>query len=144
MAACRERAISLSCSRRGAAAQDFGEPELADGTLHVGNLALAWSRRLDPLRWLAADTADHVGVSQGLGRPQAGLHAQSRGQRLDHARVQRRRPAGGLEGRCPLPSWVAGRSIDRVRELVKEYERSEGMMAVCWRCLWDQSRSLGW
>lgn len=80
-----------------AAAENLGKPELADGTLHVSNLALSGCGRLDPLGRLAADTAYHVGMSEGLGSALLGLVAEGRGNGLCDARVERRGPAGDQE-----------------------------------------------
>ena len=48
------------------ASQDFREPELANCTLHVPNLALSGRRSSNPLRRFSAYTTHHVGVGQGL------------------------------------------------------------------------------
>ncbi len=76
------------------APQDLGQPELADSTLHVANLALSRWRSLNPLRRLAANTADHVGMGQRLRRSLLRLDVERRGNRLGDAGVERRRPAG--------------------------------------------------
>lgn len=80
-----------------AAAENLGQPELADGTLHVANLALSGRRCLDPLRGLTANTADHVGMGERLGRALLGLGGESRGDGLGDAGVQRRGAAGDDE-----------------------------------------------
>jgi hypothetical protein len=80
-----------------AASKDLREPELTDGTLHVANLALRGSRRLDPLRRLTADTAYHVGMGESLGSTLLGLVAERRGDWLRDARVQGRGTAGNQE-----------------------------------------------
>lgn len=79
----------------GTGAENLWQPELADGALHVCDLALCWLRGLDPLRRFPANTANHVGVSQGLWSALSGLHAQSGGQGLGYARVKRRSAIGG-------------------------------------------------
>ena len=66
----------------GAAAQDLGEIELAHCSLHVADLALSRRGRLDPLRGLAADTADEVGIGESLGRTLRSLYVERRGDRL--------------------------------------------------------------
>lgn len=74
-----------------AAAQDLGEPELADGTLHVCDLALSGLGSASPLRGLTTDTTDHVGMGQGLGGTLARLGTvHGGGHWLDDARMQRR------------------------------------------------------
>lgn len=77
-----------------AAAEDLRQPELPDSALHVSNLALSWGRGLDPLRRLAANTTDHVGMCECLGRPLLGFGVEGRRDGLCDSRVQRRRPAG--------------------------------------------------
>lgn len=77
-----------------AATQNLRKPELTDGTLHVANLALSGSGSLDPLRWFAANTANHVGMGKRLGSSLLGFDVQSRGNRLCDTRVQRRSTAG--------------------------------------------------
>ena len=49
------------------ASKNFGQPELADGVLHVSNLSLRWLRCLDPLGGLPPNTAYHVCVSECFG-----------------------------------------------------------------------------
>jgi len=73
-----------------AAAQNLGKPELANCTLHVANLALGRSRSLDPLRWLAANTANHVRMRECFGRPLLRLNSKSRGDRLGDTGVKGR------------------------------------------------------
>lgn len=65
-----------------AATKNLGQPELANGALHVLNFPLDWRGRLDPLGWLTAHTTDHIGMSQGLGGALGGLQVQCRGNRL--------------------------------------------------------------
>jgi hypothetical protein len=81
-----------------ATSQDLGEPELTDGTLHVLNLPLRRRRRLDPLCWLSANTADHVGMGEGLGGSLRGFQVERGWNWLGDARVQRRGTAGDDEG----------------------------------------------
>ena len=76
-----------------AATEDLGEPELADGTLHVANLALGRRGSLHPLGGLTADTADHVSMGEGLGSTLLRLDVQRGGDRLGDSRVQGRRAA---------------------------------------------------
>lgn len=100
------------------APQDLGQPELADGTLHVGDLALGRRRGLHPLGGLAADTADHVGMGEGLGRPLGlGLLAERRRDGLGDAGVQRRGATGDDErGILIAGRWtVAGSGADEGR-----------------------------
>lgn len=89
---CSGNFIVLFQSR--AAAQNLGKPELPNGTLHVANLALSWGRSLDPLRRLATNAADHVGMCKRLGSSLLRLYIQSRRNRLRDARVQRGSTAG--------------------------------------------------
>lgn len=77
-----------------ATAKDLRQPKLADGALHVPNLALSWGRGLDPLGRLAANTTDHVGMCKRLGRPLLGFGVEGRGDGLCDSRMQRRSPAG--------------------------------------------------
>nr|POE72015.1 hypothetical protein CFP56_11891 [Quercus suber] len=95
------------------APQDLGQPELADGALHVGNLALDGLRCLDPLRGLAADATDHVGMGEGLGGTLHGFGGvHGRGQWLHDPRVQR----GGAVGDDEVVVVVGGSVRDaRVR-----------------------------
>jgi hypothetical protein len=86
----------------GAATQNLRKPELANGTLHVTDLALSRGGSLDPLRGLTANTAYHVSMGEGLGRPLLGLHVESRGNRLSNPRVERRGPAGDNEAGVTL------------------------------------------
>ena len=51
----------------GTAAQDFGEPELSHGSLHVADLALGRDGGSDPLGWFSSHSADHVGMGEGAG-----------------------------------------------------------------------------
>lgn len=69
----------------GAATEDFGQPKLAYGSLHVLNLALDRGGSLDPLRGLATNTAYHVGMGQGLGCSLDRLQVESRGDGLSDA-----------------------------------------------------------
>lgn len=85
-----------------AAPQDLGQPELGHGALHVLDLALRRRRGLHPLGGLAADTADHVGMGEGLGGPLGGLRADVGGRGLRDARVQRRGAAGDGDGALSL------------------------------------------
>lgn len=87
-----------------AATQNLGQPELANGTLHVLNLPLYWCWRLDPLGWLTANTTDHVGMGQGLWRALCGLQVQCRGNWLGDTRMQRRRATGDNERSVGLVS----------------------------------------
>jgi hypothetical protein len=80
-----------------AASEDLRKPELTNGTLHVANLALRGSRRLDPLRWLTANTAYHVGMCESLGSTLLGLVAERRGNWLRDTGVQRRGTARNQE-----------------------------------------------
>ena len=50
-----------------AAAEDLWKPELADGTLHVLNTSLDGCWSANPLRRFAPNTADHIGMGEGLG-----------------------------------------------------------------------------
>jgi hypothetical protein len=81
----------------GAAAQDLGKPELANGALHVANLALGRTRCLDPLRRLAANTTDHVGMGEGLWSTLLRLDVESRRDWLCNSRVKRRGATGNHE-----------------------------------------------
>lgn len=74
-----------------AAPKDLGEPELADGALHMANLALGRDRCLDPLGWLPTHTTYHVGMSEGLWRSSLpGLaNVQCRWERLCDPRMER-------------------------------------------------------
>jgi hypothetical protein len=72
----------------------------------VADLALCGRRSLDPLRGLAANTADHIGMSESLGSTLLGLHVESGGNRLRNARVQRGCPAGNQE--VLISALVAG------------------------------------
>ena len=85
-----------------AASQDLWQPELADGALHVSNLALGRLRCLDPLRGLSAHTAYHVRMRERLGRPLIGLGAQLRGNWLRDARVEGGGSAGHHERVVPM------------------------------------------
>lgn len=76
------------------ATQDFWQPELANSSLHMADFALGRRGSPDPLRWLAANTAYHVGVSERLGGALLGFGVEARGNRLCNARVQRRSSAG--------------------------------------------------
>jgi len=80
-----------------AAAQDFWEPECANCTLHVANLALARCGCLDPLRGLSSYTTYHIGMGQCLGAPRALLDVECRWKRLGDPRMKRRGPAGDDE-----------------------------------------------
>lgn len=81
----------------GAATQDLGQPELSNGALHVSNLALRGRRRLDPLRGLAADTADHVRMRESLWGPLLGLGGESSRRGLGDSGVKRGSAAGDQE-----------------------------------------------
>lgn len=48
------------------AAQDFWKPELAHRALHMLDLAMCRRRCFHPLRWLPANTTNHVGMGQCL------------------------------------------------------------------------------
>lgn len=78
----------------GTAPQNLGQPELADGALHMADLPLGGGRSADPLRRLTTNTTDHVGMSQGLGGSLGGLGADLRGNRLGDAGMQRRGATG--------------------------------------------------
>jgi len=75
-----------------AATQDLWKPELANGTLHVGDLPLRGRRRFHPLRRLSANTTHHICVGQSLGSSLARLDIQCGGKRLCDPRVQRGGP----------------------------------------------------
>jgi hypothetical protein len=77
-----------------AASKNLGKPELTDSTLHMLDLAVCWSRCLDPLGWLTANTTYHVGMSESLRRWSVVRLGDSSGQGLSDTRVQRGRPAG--------------------------------------------------
>lgn len=78
-----------------AASEDLGQPELADSTLHVADFALRWRGRLDPLRRLAANATDHVGMGQSLGGALLGLVVgKGRGNWLCDPRVEGRGATG--------------------------------------------------
>lgn len=79
------------------AAKNLGQPELADGALHVSDLALGRRRCLYPLRGFAADAAHHIGMREGLGGPLLGLAIERPGDGLGDARVERRGPTGDDE-----------------------------------------------
>lgn len=81
----------------GAAPQNLGQPELADGALHMADLPLGGGGSADPLRRLTANTTDHVGMSQGLGGSLGGLGVDLRGDRLGDAGMQRRGATGDHE-----------------------------------------------
>ncbi len=87
------------------ATQDLWQPELPHGTLHMPDLALCRRRRLNPLGWLAAHTAHHVGMREGLRGTLLRLDVQCGGDGLGDAGVQRGGPAGDHEGLVVL---VAG------------------------------------
>jgi hypothetical protein len=72
-----------------ATAQDLWEPELADGTFHMLNLALSRWRSLDPLRRFSSNTANHVRMGQSLWSSLTRLNVQRSRKRLRDPRVQR-------------------------------------------------------
>ena len=104
-----------------ATAQDLGQPELADGALHVADLALGGRGGAHPLRRLAAHAAHHVGMGQRLGCPLGGLDVERGGDGLGDARVQRRGAARddqrvlgdglGVARRGPVPRAGAERGV---------------------------------
>jgi hypothetical protein len=59
-----------------AAAQNFGQPKLPNGTLHVANLSLGRGGSFDPLRRLTANTANHVSMRQSLWSALLRLHVE--------------------------------------------------------------------
>jgi len=99
------------------ATQDFRQPELTDGTLHVSNLALTGCGSLDPLRRLPSDTTHHVGMGEGLWRTLtiSRLCQLLRRQRLRDTRVKRRCP--GWDGHITLSStdWSRGARVSTAR-----------------------------
>jgi hypothetical protein len=56
------------------------------------NLALRGLRCSDPLRRFSAHTADHVGMSEGLGSSLCGLHIEGSGDRLCNTGMEGGRP----------------------------------------------------
>jgi hypothetical protein len=86
----------------GTAAQDLGQPKLADGAFHVLYLALRGRRCFDPLGRFAAHATDHVGMCQGFGRSLRRFEIEGRWNRLGDAGVQGRRSAGDNEGMVTL------------------------------------------
>jgi hypothetical protein len=72
--------------------QNLGKPELVDGALHVGDLALRRSRGFHPLRRFPSHTAHQVRMCEGLWC--SGLHfdVQRRRDWLSDPAVKRRRP----------------------------------------------------
>jgi len=52
-----------------AASQNLRQPELADCALHMPDLSLGRRGCSCPLRWLAANTADHICMGESLGSP---------------------------------------------------------------------------
>ncbi len=101
-----------------AAAEDLWQPELADSTLHVTDLALGQSGSFNPLGRLTADTTHHVGMSKRFGSPLLRLAVKSTGDGLGDARVKRRCPAGDNEVVVALvtgarPSFTVARAGPR-------------------------------
>lgn len=75
------------------APQNLGQPELANGALHMTDLPLSGGGGSNPLRRLTTDTTDHVGMGESLGGALGGLHSLGLGG-LGDARVQRRGTTG--------------------------------------------------
>lgn len=78
----------------GAAAKDLWKPELSNSTLHMLNASLDGCRSTNPLRGLAPNTTDHVGMSECLGCTLGRLRHESGGHWLRDARMKR----GGSTG----------------------------------------------
>lgn len=89
----------------GTAAQDFWQPKLAHGSLHMTDLSLGRRRSPDPLGGLPAHTANHVGMGQGLGRFLGGFGAGLRRDRLRNAGVKR---GGATRNDQRIFSLIAG------------------------------------
>lgn len=80
------------------ASQNFWQPELAHGTLHVGHFALSWRWCFHPLRRFPADTTYHVGMGERLWRSLSRLDVEGRWDGLSDSRVKGRGPARNDEG----------------------------------------------
>lgn len=68
----------------------------------MANLTLSRGRGSDPLGWLTANTADHIGMGECFRGPLSGLDVQRRSHGLSDAGVQRRRAAGDDQRIFPL------------------------------------------
>lgn len=88
-----------------AASQYLGQPKLANGALHMADLALWRSRRSGPLGWLATNTAHHVGMGESLGSSLVDFWLVHLASRLGNARVQRRSPVGNDEVLLVTAGW---------------------------------------
>ena len=99
-----------------AASQNLGQPELANGALHMTDLPLRGGGGSNPLRRLTTNTADHVGMGEGLGGALGGLHSLRLGG-LGDARVQRRGATGDHQRVLSVTSRsrrTSGKRVERV------------------------------
>lgn len=118
-----------------AASEDFRQPELAHGTLHVTDFALSRGRCPHPLRGFTAHPAYHVGMGEGLGGALNGLDIEARRNRLGDARMKRRRATWNHERVLSLvascwpvsSSWsVASRRSDEGRVISQRRAHGDG------------------
>ena len=115
-----------------AASKYFRKPKLSYSSFHVTNLALGWRGSLDPLRGLAANTADHVRMSKRLRGTLLGFDVQSRWNGLGDSRMKGRGATGddqvgvSLITRAGASLAVAGaRTVERRMGI-------ERRRHVCW------------
>ena len=69
--------------------QDFWQPELANGTLHVPNPSLSWWRCFDPLCRFSSHSTYHIRMSESLGSPLIRLDVERRGNGLCDTGMER-------------------------------------------------------